>query len=508
MNRRNFIKISSSLSLLPFLVSSCVKKDENINFDISLSSDMEAGHLIFSSESWDSIYIKELDYLIVGGGIAGLSAAKKLENEDFILFELGSKIGGSSSSEKYQSTLFSQGAHYDWSYPATYGKEVLHFFEKLDIIEFDKTNHLWNFRDKEFVIEGPKSQSYVKEDFHKEYLEGFEDFEAFYSIITPYLGEMHLPTRLIRNDFQELNNISFQEFLEKNGLFAHQDFLQTLSYQLIDDYGAGVASISALAGIHYYICRPYYSKKMELFSPPQGNSYFTEKLKEGISSKIRTNHVVKKIVPKGSSFLVDVININTKTINQYLCKNIIYAGQKHALKYILPEQHTLFARNTYSPWVVVNIILKEPIKTDGVWQNEFPLNTENFMGFIDSNSQKKQGKHVLSCYYCFPPEERNHLSEIKENLNNFTQNTISNLNKYFDQDISLLIEKVFIKVMGHAMPIPTKGYLLDDKNKKRLYPNLTFAGVDNGRLPLLFEAVDSGIMAVEELKNNEYRSKF
>ena len=56
-----------------------------------------------------------------------------------------------------------------------------------------------------------------------------------------------------------------------------------------------------------------------------------------------------------------------------------------------------------------------------------------------------------------------------------------------------------MKVLGHAMPIPTVNYLLNDQNKYRSKPNLVYAGVDNGRLPLLFEAIDSGIQAVKLL---------
>jgi len=461
---------------------------------------MEAGHLIFESKKWRKRFVKELDYLIVGGGVSGLSAAYQLQNKDYLLFELGHNIGGSSSSATYQKTIFSQGAHYDWSYPENYGKEVLALFKKLDIISFNPKEGLWNFKDKKYIIKGQENQSLVKGCFFNDYLEQFDEFPQFFSIIKQFAGKMHLPTRLIDKDTQKLDKITFKKFLDENGFTPQKDFINSLNYQLIDDYGAGCETVSALAGIHYYMCRPYYSQKMELFSPPQGNSYFIEKLQQKTKENIKTKHVVKKITPNGNKFLVDIINIKTKEIDQYLTKNIIYAGQKHALKYILPEQHQLFSSNIYSPWVVVNIILSKPIASNGIWQNEFPLHNNNFMGFIDSKAQKTKSNHVLTCYYCFPPEERKDLPKLKNNLEHFTKNTISYLNEYFDTDLTTSIEKVFVKVMGHAMPIPTTNYLFKDKNNERLYPNLTFAGVDNGRLPLLFEAVDSGIKAVKELE--------
>ena len=55
--------------------------------------------------------------------------------------------------------------------------------------------------------------------------------------------------------------------------------------------------------------------------------------------------------------------------------------------------------------------------------------------------------------------------------------------------------------MGHAMPIPQPNYLFDDKNDKRKHQGLVYAGVDNSRLPLLLEAIDSGLEAVKLLNS-------
>ena len=55
------------------------------------------------------------------------------------------------------------------------------------------------------------------------------------------------------------------------------------------------------------------------------------------------------------------------------------------------------------------------------------------------------------------------------------------------------ITACYINVMGHAMAIPGPGFLFNDANHQNT--ELAYAGVDNGRLPLLFEALDSGLMA-------------
>ena len=87
------------------------------------------------------------------------------------------------------------------------------------------------------------------------------------------------------------------------------------------------------------------------------------------------------------------------------------------------------------------------------------------------------------------------MSLIEERKQVFIDQALSHLEKYFDSTLKKKVEKVVIKQMGHAMPIPVQGYLFNDANEKRSNENLVYAGVDNGRLPLLFEAIDSGISA-------------
>ena len=72
----------------------------------------------------------------------------------------------------------------------------------------------------------------------------------------------------------------------------------------------------------------------------------------------------------------------------------------------------------------------------------------------------------------------------------------------FDTSFKNQVAKVIIKQMGHAMPIPSPGHLFNDGNDFRSNSNLVYAGVDNGRLPLLFEAVDSGIGAVDIVQDS------
>lgn len=503
MNRRTFIKLSS-LALAGILTQSCDStsdKPSPQSYDITINSDMQAGHLLLNSAGLPTGTTFSTDYLVVGGGISGLSAACQLRDRDFVLCELSAQLGGTSASESYAGEVFSQGAHYELAYPNYYGRETLNFLEELEIIRYDSLVDSWNFVDRQYLIDAQREgQTLTSEGMREEILEPSRLRTDFLELVLPYLEEMKQPTRIIREELWPLDEISFLEFLQRT-LRLTPSFKQGLDYQMRDDYGADAETVSALAGIHYYTCRPYFTHSVELFSPPQGNTYFVNKMAETLpNDKVKTNHLVQSVQKSENGFEVLVVNIENSRIDRYLAKNVIYAGGKHALKYVFPSDAHLFQNNIYAPWLVLNIVLKGDLKSEAFWQNEFLGEDSTYMGFVDSASQFSiGGTRVFTAYYCLHPNQRSYLASIRHNEQEIARKTVETINLFFDQDVNPLVEKVFFKVLGHAMPVPKPHYLFSDKNPHRSEPNLVYAGVDNSRLPLLFEALDSGIQAVKEL---------
>ena len=502
MNRRDFIRTSSLLTL-PLLLKSCQWNWGTASYPIVVNSDASTGHLLRKSSAFEKVQIANMETLIVGGGIAGISAAYSLKNEDFLLCELSNNLGGSSSKGDFNDISFSQGAHYDLAYPDYYGQEVLQLFEELNIITHLPWRNAWGFVDQQHIItHRRKNHCYFDGEHRKEVLEEGKTKDDFLKLISPYLGKMNLPTRLISSDLHHLNTIDFISFLEKH-ISLTPEFIRGLDYHMKDDYGSGAANVSALAGIHYFMCRPYYNEIVELFSPPEGNSYFINKMAEKLNKEqLLTEHLVKSIKEEKSGFEVEIIDVKQEKIKTLHVKKVIYAGQKHALKYIYPEGYGLFKTNEYVPWMVVNMVTDNKLPTPGYWQNEMLTEDNTLMGFVDSNTQymASNNHRVLSAYYCLPPESRKDLINAEVNKIQIAETTVSHLSNYFGQDISPHILRVYIKVMGHAMAIPSSGFLFNDKNKYRTNKNIVYAGVDNGRLPLLYEAVDSSIIATKLLK--------
>lgn len=502
MKRRDFIK-SSALVTLPLLLKSCEWSAENYQFPIRVHSDAKTGHLVYESNTFTQVKLDAIDTLIVGGGIAGLAAANRLRGTDYLLCELSKELGGTSSAYRNNELTFSQGAHYDLSYPSNYGAEVLQFLEELNIIKYQPWNDRWSFVDTQYLIKHRrKNQCYDHGEFRKDVLAESDLKASFLTLMRAYKNDMRLPSRTIDKKHHALDKITFTDFLSTK-LKLTPDFIKGLDYHMKDDYGSNASTVSALAGIHYFACRPYYDEVVELFSPPEGNNYFIQKMADRLTSdQLLTEHLVSQITETADGFKVNIIDVANQRIKVVKAKKIIYAGQKHALKFIYPVGYELFKENEIAPWMVVNVVIDNKLPKLGFWQNEMLTDDPTFLGFVDSDTQHGNPEYrVLTGYYCLPPSSRENLINAEENKAAIAEMTIKHMSSYFKEDITSLVKRVDLKVMGHAMPIPKPGYLFNDRNEAGGNPNIIYAGVDNGRLPLLFEALDSGLSAMSKWKS-------
>ena len=417
------------------------------------------------------------------------------------------RLGGSSAADSWKSVQFATGAHYELAYPNYFGKEIIAALQAMEVIYFNTETNLYQFTDRKYVIK-PKNteQCFVDGERYEEVLDGVDGIAEFNALMERYSGKMPLPTRLIAQDLHHLNNLSFADFLEDN-LALSPELKQRIDYQMLDDWGGKSEEVSALAGIHYYTCRPYFEQDVELFSPPNGNAYFIERMVGQLPdvTALHTETLVKAIRETEDGVEAEVIR-KDGSVELVKAKALIYAGQKHSVKYIMPEARELF-KIDYAPWVVLNIVCKKGIDF-GKWQNDVLTDQLEFLGFVDSKHQKNRSEthEVLTAYYCFKANEREKLVEIEQAPEDFIAATIALIEEETGTSINDNVEHVNLKIMGHAMPIPKPGYL-NLADVPVYSEKIVFAGVDTGRLPLFSEAFDSGLQAASILLNNEKKEE-
>lgn len=499
MNRRGFIQISS-VALIPILLG-VFPKGRKVNYTVKVNSNRKFGHLMRQHIDTAPTTFQKKDIVIVGAGIAGIAAGAHLQDFDIQIFEADNKMGGSSSSSDYKSARFANGAHYELAYPTNFGDDVISFLKKLEVIEFNSQSQLYEFKEKKFVISKTAiEQAYQNKNIEESVLGNSESVVKFEEILKEFEGKMHLPTRLIDKEYQYLNEISFTDFLTSK-MELSADFKRRISYQMLDDWGGSIDQVSALAGVHYYTCRPYNEKEIELFSAPHGNNYFIEKMLNSFTNYdcIETEALVKSIRIEDDQVITEVIHPNG-TVSQTTSKQLIYAGQKHALKYIVKDSEHLF-QNEYSPWVTLNFVCRKGIQFDK-WQNDILSEDLAFLGFVNSQEQHTRGDlDVFTVYFCFESGDRKKLIDFEEKPQTIIDASIKLISQHTGEDLSNFIEHVNINILGHAMAIPKPKYLTFE-NASNIDNKIFFAGADTGRLPLFFEACDSGIQAAKQIKNN------
>ncbi|KAA1248027.1 NAD(P)/FAD-dependent oxidoreductase [Aquimarina sp. RZ0] len=502
MDRRQFLYLSGGLITIAACEKSTKKVTPKLNFPIHIDSNRTTGHLVKSAIQLPVTAKVTTETLVVGGGISGLAAACSLQSNDFIVCELNSQLGGTSSAISIDNVLYSQGAHYEHTYLHNYGQEGLQLLERLDIIQFNTHTNLWDFVDQQHLVAPHQEEScYVHGEMKSSVLLNSELRKNFFDLIHSFNGKLLLPSTLIPSDLYYLDHTTFYEYLNKY-LPVDSTFINAIDYQMMDDYGGTTKQISALAGIHYYMCRPYYTNKnISLFSPTEGNYYFIDKMKNHIpSGNIQCNHLVFGLKKENKKWHVDIVDIKNMLRKKVIANTLIYSGQKHALQYTNPTSFEQFNDISYTPWVIINVVLNDTIELpNSKWQNDFISKDTTFLGFTDSKIQSKEHPRVLTAYYCFPDMHHYSIQNLETSYDGIVQQTLQKISTYYKKDITIAVKEVYIKLLGHAMPIPKPGYLT--KSRNLLMDGMAFAGADTGRLPLLFDALDSGIQASRMVSN-------
>ena len=428
--------------------------------------------------------------VIVGGGVAGLSAAWRLNKRgfhDFVLLEMEPQAGGNSRWGENEISAFPWAAHY---VPVPGPKTVLvrELFEELGVLQ----NGVWDERRLCFA---PQERLFI----HGRWQEGIEpeaestardreDYRRFQDLVNQFRasGEFTIPMELGAKPSQ-LDSLSMQDWLTQNR-FTSPYLDWYINYACRDDYGALARDTSAWAGIHYFASRE--AEEKGPLTWPEGNGWVVRQLLRRLQAFVRVNSPVYSIAREGAR-----LRVRTEQAD-YLAARVIFAAPTFLAPYLIdgavrPDNFV------YSPWLTANLVIEKP-PADVAWDNviyESPT-----LGYVDATHMSLKtfiDRSVWTFYWSLadrPPAEARTLL-LEKDWTYWRDAILHDLSRAHP-DIASRVSRMDVMRIGHAMARPVPGFLESRRSFQNRGP-VFYANSDLAGFSIFEEAQYHGVTAAD-----------
>lgn len=534
INRRTFLKAMAGLggaALLGSLGASIFQAHRSVSGRL-LGPSRTTGHHLRDHETFpEPGSIFEKDVVIIGGGIAGLSAGwwlKKHDIDDFQLLEMEQEVGGNSRNGKNAVSAYPWGAHYI-PLPGKDARYVHMLFEELGIIRgYDSQNNpvyeelfLCHDPEERLLKDGRWQEGLVPKRGLRE--EDEADFKHFFDLMHAFkiaVGSdgrkaFTIPLDLSSQDehYRKLDRLSMTQWLRQEG-FHSKALIWYVNYCCRDDYGATADQISAWAGIHYYTARDAKAANAEsnaVLTWPEGNGWLVNRLKGKISQHIRNQALVYRVANGQNHVIVDYMDQVHHRPIRIKARQVIFAGPrfvgKHIIQPLAENRPSYLQTLEYAPWMVANVSLSglppegegEPLSWDNVSYNSPSL---GYVVATHQNIRLFQNRTVLTCYWPLthksPREARQEAQERSHS--EWTRLVAEDLEK-MHPGIRHKIEAIDVWVWGHGMIKPSPSYIWGPERQEMLKSlgNIHFAHSDMSGISIFEEAQYRGVQAAEKV---------
>ncbi|MDO5693992.1 MAG: FAD-dependent oxidoreductase [Pseudomonadota bacterium] len=422
--------------------------------------------------------------MIAGGGIAGLAAARALRlagHDDFALLELEDAPGGNSRGGQVLGIDCPLGAHY-LPLPGEGAREVQDFLEELGLRR--RVAGRWMY-DARHLCHSPQERLF----FHGEWHEGLlpvqgvgaatlAQYRRFAQAVAAAQQASRyaipLPDRALPPDQLALDAIVFVAWLNQQGLTdAHLRWY--LDYCCRDDYGAGINSVSAWAGIHYFASRHGFHAPGEgghdgdagVLTWPQGNGWLSARLAAPLGDRLRTGRVVTRIEHGRHGVTVDALDAATGQLERWQARQAIVALPVHvAARVLRPPPAAVRQRAATlrsASWLVANIRLRAPLRdrpgAAPAWDNV--LYGSAGLGYVDAMHQSLRpvpGPTVLTWYHALGTGADARRQLLQAPWTHWRDAALAELGAAHP-DLAAKTLRIDVTRHGHAMAVPVPGTL-------------------------------------------------
>jgi predicted NAD/FAD-dependent oxidoreductase len=345
----------------------------------------ERGHSLRDGKAWPApARVLHTDVVIAGGGVAGLAAARALRQQgvqDFALLELEDTAGGNSRGAVLGGMACPTGAHY-LPVPGPDAPEVQDLLEELGLRR--RVAGRWQY-DERHLCHSPQERLFFQGHWQEGLLpvqgvgaETLAQYRRFASLVEQARSEAHwaipMPNRPMAQVQSALAAITFIAYLNQNGL-TDPHLRWYLDYCCRDDYGAGMDTVSAWAGVHYFASRHGFhapgqdlsdsTEREGVLTWPEGNAWLSRRLTEPLGARVHTGRVVVRIANTRKGVEVDALDASTQTLERWVARRAVVALPVFVAARVVenaPDFLRQAARSTlYAPWLVSNLQLAQPL---------------------------------------------------------------------------------------------------------------------------------------------------
>ena len=455
----------------------------------------ERGHLLREPPSLGAPTLptvtRRVHTLIAGGGVAGLAAARALRlrgQDDFALLELEDTPGGNSRPTTVGGIACPMGAHY-LPVPGDDAPEVQNLLEELGLRR--RVAGRWGY-DERHLCHSPQERLYFNDEWQDGLLpldgvgaSTLAQYRRFGQLIREAQQAARYAIPAFRQPMAALQQaqaaITFGAWLDAAGL-NDSHLRWYLDYSCRDDYGAGSATVSAWAGIHYFASRHGFhapgldgeaggndaaSGRDAVLTWPEGNGWLTRQLALPLGERLLTGRVVLRIETAKHGVTVDALNTSTQAIERWQAERCIVCLPVFvAARVVVNPPAALREAAThirYAPWLVANLHLRTPLHdrpgAPPCWDNV--LYGSQGLGYVDAMHQSLRpvpGPTVLTCYRALGnlPDGRQQL--LERPWGQWRDTLLTEL-AVPHPDLPAKVSRIDITRYGHAMAVPTPGFM-------------------------------------------------
>lgn len=469
---------------------------------------------------------------IIGGGVAGLTAAWKFRKEgfdDFVLLELEKEAGGTARSGHGDPVGYPWGAHY-LPVPFQENTELIAFLDEMSLIEgrdaqgevLVKEQYLCREPEERIFYkgrwyEGLYMNAGASDEDQRQYIEFQRQMDGWVNWRDASGKRAFVvPVGMCSTDaaVTSLDKISFGEWLRQNG-FTSERLVWYCDYACRDDYGSKLNDTSAWAGLFYFCSRVRKSgvESQPFITRPEGNGQFVNHFFERVREKVRRSQIVVSVVPTDKG--VDVICLDGNDLRGIHCEKAIFASPMFTAPYVIKgfREDPPFAAGEFqhNAWFVANLFLKDRPKPR--FAKDFPLAWDNViyespgLGYVVATHQKgiDYGPTIVTYYYPMCAEENARTKLFEYEWRDLADVCLTDLSRAHS-DIYELTTRIDIMRWGHAMISPRPSFIWSGVREQAMkpYKNIHFAHTDLSGVALFEEAFYHGLRAAGEILGRKY----